>query len=171
MGTVLNIIGSSGTGVNTAAIREKTEKQEPLKTEAIYSLIFKDLYIDKQEISKSDSEVSYNKVPNNYNQANTFILEPPFNTQNSSGVPQSNRQSVKYPYYVDGDSGNTYGIPYMDSKIESVYNRAPLRGFFTNIVNDEPTNNWKVLTNDKYVVSANYIVDMTSLVGTNKIQI
>lgn len=118
-----------------------------------------------------DSEVSYNKVPNNYNQANTFILEPPFNTQNSSGVPQSNRQSVKYPYYVDGDSGNTYGIPYMDSKIESVYNRAPLRGFFTNIVNDEPTNNWKVLTNDKYVVSANYIVDMTSLVGTNKIQL
>jgi hypothetical protein len=118
-----------------------------------------------------DSEVSYDKTPTNYNQTNTFILEPPFNTQNSSGVPQSNRQSVKYPYYVDGDSGNIFGIPYMDSKIESVYNRAPLRGFFTNIVNDEPTNNWKVLTNDKYVVSANYIVDISSLVGSNKIKL
>ena len=30
-----------------------------------------------------DSEVSYDRVPNNYNQTNTFILEPPFNTQNS----------------------------------------------------------------------------------------
>ncbi len=57
-----------------------------------------------------DSEVSYDKTPNGYNQPNSFVLEPPFNTQNSSGVPQSNRQSVKYPYYVDGDSGNKSGF-------------------------------------------------------------
>ena len=39
---------------------EKKEKQEPLKTEVIYSLIFKDAYINKNnERSKSDSEVSY----------------------------------------------------------------------------------------------------------------
>ena len=36
-------------------------KQEPLKTEAIYSLIFKNAYVNKndKEHSKSDSEVSY----------------------------------------------------------------------------------------------------------------
>ena len=63
------------------------------------------------------SEVSYNALPSSYNQPYSVVLEPPFNTQNSSGVPQSNRQAVKYPYYVDGSAGNTYGIPYMDSII------------------------------------------------------
>ena len=33
-----------------------------------------------------DSEVSYNELPNTYNQANTVILEPEFNAQNSSGI-------------------------------------------------------------------------------------
>ena len=28
-----------------------------------------------------DSEVSYDKTPLNYNQPNSFVLEPPFNTQ------------------------------------------------------------------------------------------
>jgi hypothetical protein len=48
-----------------------------------------------------DSEVSYNELPNTYNQANTVILEPEFNAQNSSGVPESNRQYIKYPYLVE----------------------------------------------------------------------
>ena len=78
-----------------------------------------------------DSEVSYDVLPSTYNQAKSFVLEPPFNSQNISGVPQSNRQNVKYPYYVDGNEGNTFGIPYMDSGIDPVFNRAPLRGFFT----------------------------------------
>jgi len=35
-------------------------KQEPLKTEVIYSLIFKNAYVNKKyERSKSDSELSY----------------------------------------------------------------------------------------------------------------
>jgi len=117
-----------------------------------------------------DSEVSYDKTPNGYNQPNSFVLEPPFNTQNSSGVPQSNRQSVKYPYYVDGDSGNTYGIPFMDSVVEPVFNRAPLRGFFGGITT-ATTVDWKVLTNKKYVTTANFVVDMSTLVGTNKIRL
>ena len=117
-----------------------------------------------------DSEISYDKTPTNYNQPNSFVLEPPFNTQNSSGVPQSNRQSVKYPYYVDGNAGNTFGIPFMDSVIEPVFNRAPLRGFFGGITTAS-TVNWNVLTNTKYVVSANYIVDMGTLVGSNTIKL
>jgi hypothetical protein len=117
-----------------------------------------------------DSEVSYNVLSSSYNQPNSMVLEPPFNTQNSAGVPQSNRQSVKYPYYVDGSAGNTYGIPYMDSVVEPVFNRAPLRGFFTGNTT-ATTINWSALTNDNYVVSANYVVDMSTLSGTNVINL
>ena len=74
-----------------------------------------------------DSEVSYTAVPN-YNSTNNSILMPAFNAQNDTGSPESNKQNVKYPYYVQGDTGNTYGIPYMDSNVEPVYNSAGLRG-------------------------------------------
>ena len=117
-----------------------------------------------------DSEVSYNVLPSTYNQPNSMVLEPPFNSQNSSGVPQSNRQNVKYPIYVDGEQGNTYGIPFMDSSVESVYNRAPLRGFFTGNTT-ATTISWSALTNDNYVVSSNYIVDMGSLSGSNEVNL
>jgi hypothetical protein len=117
-----------------------------------------------------DSEVSYDKLPSNYNYNNLFVLEPAFNTQNSAGVPESNRQSIKYPYYVDGSSGSTYGIPYMDSVVEPVYNRAPLRGFFTGNTTAN-TIVWSALTNDQYVVSSNYVIDMSTLSGSNKVQI
>jgi hypothetical protein len=57
-----------------------------------------------------DSEVNYTAVPN-YNQTNNSILMPAFNAQNDTGSPQSNKQNVKYPYYVQGNAGNTFGIP------------------------------------------------------------
>ena len=117
-----------------------------------------------------DSEVSYDKTPLNYNQPNSYVLEPPFNTQNTSGVPQSNKQSIKYPYYVDGNEGNIYGLPYMDSVVESVFNRAPLRGFFSGNTS-ATTIDWKVLTNNKYVISANFVVNLSMLNGTNKINL
>jgi hypothetical protein len=117
-----------------------------------------------------DSEVSYNVLPSTYNQTNSFVLEPPFNSQNISGVPQSNRQNVKYPYYVDGNEGNTFGIPYMDSGVDSVFNRAPLRGFFTGNTTAS-TISWSALTSNIYAVSANYVVDMSTLNGTNQITI
>ena len=117
-----------------------------------------------------DSEVSYDKTPLNYNQPNSYVLEPPFNTQNTSGVPQSNKQSIKYPYYVDGNEGNTYGLPYMNSVVESVFNRAPLRGFFSGNTSAS-TIDWKVLTNNKYVISANFVVNLSMLNGTNKINL
>jgi hypothetical protein len=115
-----------------------------------------------------DSEVSYNTLPTSYNQFDTMILEPAFNAQNSSGVPQSNKENVKYPYYVDGSVGNTYGIPFMDSIVSPVYNRAVMRGFFTgNTTNDIIS--WSALTNNFYAINANYVVQMNSLVGTNTI--
>jgi hypothetical protein len=117
-----------------------------------------------------DSEVSYNELPNTYNQTNTVILEPEFNAQNSSGVPESNRQYIKYPYLVDEGQTNIYGIPFMDSGIESVYNRAAMRGFFSGNTTAS-TIDWKALVNNSYVITPNYVVNMSTLVGTNEIRV
>jgi len=117
-----------------------------------------------------DSEVSYNKLPDTYNQTNTVVLEPEFNSQNSSGVPESNRQYIKYPYLVDEGQTNIYGIPFMDSGIESVYNRAAMRGFFTGNTTAS-TINWKALVNNSYVITPNYVVSMSTLTGTNEITV
>lgn len=117
-----------------------------------------------------DSEVSYDVLPSSYNQYDTMILEPAFNAQNSSGVPQSNKQNVKYPYYVDGFTGNTYGIPYMDSVVSPVYNRAEPRGFFTGITTNDFTS-WSAYTDNSHIVNSNYMVDMSLLSGSNIIDI
>lgn len=117
-----------------------------------------------------DSEVSYNELPPTYNQSNTVILEPQFNSQNSSGVPESNRQYIKYPYLVNQGETNIYGIPFMDAGVESVYNRAAMRGFFSGITSAS-TIDWKALVNNNYVVTPNYVVDMYTLNGTNEINV
>jgi hypothetical protein len=117
-----------------------------------------------------DSEISYNSLPSTYNQSDTVILQPEFNAQNSSGVPESNRQYIKYPYLVDQGQTNIYGIPFMDSQIEPVFNRAAMRGFFTGNTTAN-TINWKVFTNNQYVSTPNYVVNMFSLNGTNEISV
>jgi len=117
-----------------------------------------------------DSEVSYNALPFTYNQADTFVLEPSFNAQNSAGVPQSNKENIKYPFYVDGFTGNTYGIPFMASIVAPVYNRAVMRGFFSGNTTAE-TINWSALTNNNYVVNSNYVIAMNSLSGGTTIQL
>lgn len=117
-----------------------------------------------------DSEISYNTLPQTYNQSDTVILEPQFNSQNNSGVPESNRQYLKYPYLVDQEQTNIYGIPFMDSQVESVFNQAAMRGFFTGNTS-ATTVNWKVLTNNQYVSTPNYVVDMYSLSGSNEINV
>ena len=120
--------------------------------------------------SVGDSEVSYNELPSTYNQTNTNILAPQFNSQNSSGVPESNRQYVKYPYLVDEGQTNIYGLPFMDSTIEPIFNRAAMRGFFSGITSAS-TIEWNALVSNKYVTTPNYVVRMSSLVGTNEITI
>ena len=113
-----------------------------------------------------DSEVSYNTLPTSYNQYNTFILEPSFNAQNSAGAPQSNKENVKYPFYVDGTTGNTYGIPFMDSIVSPVYNRAIMRGFFDGDTTAS-TITWSARTNNLYALNSNYVIQMNSLNGGN----
>jgi len=76
-----------------------------------------------------DSEINYTAVTD-YNQADAMILEPAYNAQNNVGVPQSTKNNVKYPYYLQGASGVTYGIPYQASSVAEVYNTASLAGLF-----------------------------------------
>jgi hypothetical protein len=117
-----------------------------------------------------DSEVLYNTLPTTYPQSNTMILKPGFNAQNSSGTPESNKQNVKYPYYVDGNGGNTYGVPYMDSVVSPIYNTAAIRGFFSGDTSILPTT-WSAFTGNDYVISSNYKVDMSEFVGTNSVPV
>jgi hypothetical protein len=110
-----------------------------------------------------DSEVNYTAVPN-YNQTNNNILMPAFNAQNDTGSPQSNKQNVKYPYYVDGSNGGTYGIPFMNNQIQSVYNAAGPKGFFTSA-------STLIETSSAYTITSNYWIDMSTMVGQTTISI
>lgn len=114
-----------------------------------------------------DSEVNYSAVTN-YNQTNNNILMPDFNAQNDTGSPQSNKQNIKYPYYVQGSAGNTYGIPFMDSTFQEVYNSAGEKGFF---VTGGTKGNWVAQTSSAYTVTSNYITYLTSLLGQSSLDI
>jgi hypothetical protein len=114
-----------------------------------------------------DSEVNYTAVPN-YNQTNNNILMPAFNAQNDTGSPQSNKQNIKYPYYVTGNAGGTYGIPFLDSQVQPVYNSAGVKGFFTT---GGTQGSWTAQTSSAYTITSNYFVDMTTLSGQTSIDI
>ena len=115
-----------------------------------------------------DSEMLYNYLQPTYQISRTMILESGFNAQNSSGIPEANKQNIKYPYYVDGDNGNTYGIPYMESVVSPIYNTAAIRGFFSGDTSVLPTS-WSALTGNEYVRTSNYVVNMSSLTGGTEI--
>ena len=110
-----------------------------------------------------DSEICYTGLTN-YNQVNNNILMPSFNAQNNTGYPESNKENIKYPYYVSGNQGNTFGIPFMDSNYELVYNSAGIKGFFTG-----STNSWSAQTTSAYTITSNYVVDMSTLTGQTQI--
>lgn len=110
-----------------------------------------------------DSEVNYNAVQN-YEQVNNNILMPSFNAQNDTGVPESNKQNIKYPYYVQGDGGNTFGIPYMDSIVQEIYNSAGIKGFFTSSGN--------IQTSSGYTLNSNFwVADISTLDGGNSLDV
>jgi len=114
-----------------------------------------------------DSEVNYTALKSAspaYNQTNNNILMPAFNAQNDTGSPQSNKQNVKYPYYVEGSNGGTYGIPFMDNQIQSVYNAAGPKGFFTSA-------STLIETSSAYTITSNYWIDMSTMTGQTTINI
>jgi hypothetical protein len=114
-----------------------------------------------------DSEVSYSAVPS-FNLTNNNILMPAFDAQNDTGSPQSNKQNIKYPYYVQGNRGNTYGIPFMDSNFQEIYNSASEKGFF---VTGGTPGSWTAQTSSAYTITSNYYVEMDVLDGQNVITI
>jgi hypothetical protein len=114
-----------------------------------------------------DSEVNYSAVTN-YNQTNNNILMPAFNAQNDAGSPQSNKQNIKYPYYVSGQEGSTYGIPFMDSQIQPVYNSAGSKGFF---LTGGTSGSWTAQTTSAYTITSNYWVEIDSLSGQSSINV
>ena len=110
--------------------------------------------------SLGDSEVNYTAVPN-YSQPRNNILMPAFNAQNDTGSPESNKQNIKYPFYVEGTTGNTYGIPFMDAQVQPIYNSQSPFGFFTS----GGTYPFSVQTSSAYTVTSNYYVEMNTLSG------
>jgi hypothetical protein len=117
-----------------------------------------------------DSEVNYSIAPSsaNYKITDNNILMPAFNAQNDTGTPRSNKQNIKYPYYVQGGEGNTYGIPYVDSQFQSVYNSAGVKGFFTT---GGTQGSWTAQTSSAYTITSNYVTDMTTLSGQTDITV
>jgi hypothetical protein len=88
------------------------------------------------------------------------ILMPPYNAQNNTGFPQSTKNYIKYPYYMQGTSGNTYGIPYMESEYVSIYNTAEPRGFFSG-----DSTCWYVQPCSAYTINSEFDTDTTLLDG------
>jgi hypothetical protein len=121
--------------------------------------------LDIKYFQIGDSEVCYNGVTN-YNQTNNYILEAAYNAQNTSPGQQTNKMHIKYPYYVNGTSGSTYGLATEDSQIFSIYNTAAPRGFFTGT-----PYSWSAQTSSAYTVNSNYIIDVCNLCATDLIPI
>ena len=121
--------------------------------------------LDIKYFQIGDSEVCYNGVTN-YNQTNNYILEAAYNAQNTSSGQQVNKMHIKYPYYVNGTSGSTYGLATEDSQIFSIYNTAATRGFFTGT-----SYSWSAQTSSAYTVNSNYIIDVCNLCATDIVPI
>ena len=115
-----------------------------------------------------DSEVCYNCV-NNLDPVNLNVLMPQFNTQNLAPVPQKNRMEIKYPIYLDSTSGSTFGIPFDASYIDSVYNSAAPRGFFTGSTGTPVT--YSAYTSSAYTINPNYVVENAGITSGTVITI
>jgi hypothetical protein len=113
-----------------------------------------------------DSEVHYSAATS-YNQVNNNILMPSFDAQNNTGSPESNKENIKYPYYVSGNKGGTFGIPFMASDYQLVYNNAGIKGFFTT----GTSTTWATQISSAYTITSNYKVDMSTLSGQTTISI
>jgi len=107
-----------------------------------------------------DSEVSYTGVTNSVS-TTSKVLMPPYNAQNNTGYPQSTKNYIKYPYYMEGSEGNTYGIPYMESEYTSIFNSAEQRGFFSG-----DSNCWYIQTCSAYTLNTEYITTTSNLEGS-----
>ena len=95
-----------------------------------------------------------------------YVLEPSFNAQNSTGVPQSNRENIKYPFYLQGTTGSTYGIPTLQSSETNIYNHAGTLGFFTG-----SSGSYSAKTTSAFTITSNYIIAYTDCASGNTIDL
>lgn len=112
-----------------------------------------------------DSEVCYN-CAQGVSPTSGFVLEPSFNAQNSTGSPQSNKENIKYPFYLEGVEGNTYGIPTRQSTDTSIYNFTDMLGFF-----EGDPDSFSAITTSAFTISCNYIADYTGFTSGNTLDI
>jgi hypothetical protein len=112
-----------------------------------------------------DSEVCYN-CAQGVSPSGGFVLEPSYNAQNTTGVPQSNKENIKYPFYLEGLSGNTYGIPQIQSANTDIYNFTNTLGFFTG-----SPGSFTAYTTSAYTISCNYIADFSEFVSGSTLEI
>jgi hypothetical protein len=69
---------------------------------------------------------------------------------------------------VEGITGNTYGIPFMDAQVQPIYNSQSPFGFFES----GSTYPFSVETSSAYTVTSNYYLEMNTLSGqTNPVQL
>lgn len=111
-----------------------------------------------------DSEVFYNS---GITISSGFILEPSYNAQNSTAYPQSNRENVKYPYFLEGSTGNTFGIPFPISTDISLFNYTNMLGFFTSA----GTDTYVVDINQPFSLSPNYSFNFLDILSGNTIEL
>ena len=110
-----------------------------------------------------DSEVNYTAVTD-YNFANSMVLEPPFNAHNNAGVPQSTKNNVKYPLYLIGNSGVTYGIPYQASAVDEIFNTTTPAGFF-----ERPSTYCFQYIENGVCYNSQYIFSLSNMDGQNTV--
>lgn len=108
-----------------------------------------------------DSEVDYSS-PTTI--ASNNILMPAFCEHNDNSNLNVNKQNVKYPYYLAGTTGTTYGIPFNESVVQEFYNLASDKGFFVS-----GATGWSAQTSSAYTVSSSYVVMMSGLTGSSSI--
>ena len=103
-----------------------------------------------------DSEIDYSGS----SIASNNILMPAFCAHNDSSNLNVNKQNIKYPYYLAGTSGTTYGIPFNESVVEEFYNLAADKGLFVS-----GATIWSAQTSSAYTVSSNYVAIMSGITG------
>jgi hypothetical protein len=97
-----------------------------------------------------DSEIYYNDIPD-FNYLDCNVLSAAYNAQNKTYQPEVNKGNVKYPYYVKGNSGNTYGVAIAEPDVTPIVNSLEPKGFFNGTnVNLDPS----LVKNSQYVVDA-----------------
>jgi hypothetical protein len=114
-----------------------------------------------------DSEVCYDCISGS-NPTTLQVVVPEYNYQNDTGVPQSNKMGIKYPIFLSSSTGdtNTFGIPFQDSQVVTIFNTPEPRGFFTG-----STGSFSALTSSALTVTANYTFSLSALTSGNTFDI